>query len=233
MEAIDPVDDGLSSESFKAIDVIFAKNGFDPAVIFLAGVHNGNSAAHYLQMFPNAILYGFEPDIENLKLASNNLKIFKNRVHLFPFALAEEDGEENFNLYSHSATHSFFEIGKNEYWDEKVEKVDVKKVKTISIDSFVLENQISNIDLLHLDIQGGELAALRGSKDLLKNKSIFLIRCESEFEDIYFEQPLFWDIGKYLSKFQYRFIKNVDLKYRAEVIPRLVWADSLFLKSNT
>lgn len=232
MEAVDPIEDGLSSDSFKAIEMIFAHNGFDPAVIFLAGIHHGDSALNYLQMFPNCVIYGFEPDIENMKVAVDKLKSFSNRVHLFPFGLAHDNGMQDFNFYSHSATHSFFEIGKNEYWDEIVEKVDVKKIKTVSIDSFVKDNQIPNIDLLHLDIQGGELAALTGSKELLASKSIFLIRCESEFEEIYFQQPLFWDIGKYLSNYHYRFIKNVDLKFRPGIVPRLVWTDSLFLRPD-
>ena len=221
--------DGLPSEAFAAIQTIFANYKFSPKIIFLAGVHHGGSALRYLQLFPSVEIYGFEPNSENFALAKEALEPFADRVHLFPFALSSENGEFDFNTYSRDATHSLFEIGKLQYWDQSVNKIAVTRVTAVTIDSFVIENQITNIDILHLDIQGGELLALHGCQGLLQKKSIFLIRCESEFVELYDRQPLFWEIGLFLNGFRYRFIKNVDKKFRHHILPHLVWADSIFI----
>lgn len=229
---IDPVDDGISNEAYRAIEMIFQLIAIEPKIIVLGGIHHGDSALKYLNLFPNAIIHGFEPNSRNLSLARLKLRGNLDRVQLYPFALSSNSGKANLHINSHDATHSLFEIGKIKYWDEHVDTIAIEQVETITLDSFSEEYGVTNIDLLHLDIQGAELDALKGAENLLKKRAVFLVRCESEFEEIYFDQPLFWDIGKFLSSFKYRFVKNVDNKYRGEDIPRLVWTDSLFLKSE-
>jgi FkbM family methyltransferase len=229
---IDPIDDGIANEAYKAIEMIFESIAVEPKVIILGGIHHGDSALRYLNLFPDAIIYGFEPNSENLALAKKNLMGYQDQIRLYPYALSSFSGKANLNVNSHDATHSLFEIGKIEYWDEHVDKMHIEQVKTKSLDSFCEEYGITNIDLLHLDIQGAELDALRGAANLFNKREVCLIRCESEFEEIYIGQPLFWDIGKFLSGLNYRFVKNVDNKYRSENVPRLVWADSLFLRSD-
>jgi FkbM family methyltransferase len=228
---IDPIDDGIANEAFAAIQMIFQSMGVEPRVIILGGIHHGESALKYLSLFPKAIIYGFEPNSENLSLAKIKLGGYADRIRLYPYALSSYTGQADLNVNSHDATHSLYEIGRVEFWDEHVDKISTQRVETRSLDSFVKENGLINIDLLHLDIQGSELAALQGSTNLLEERAICLIRCEAEFEEIYLNQPLFWDIGKFLSAVKYRFIKNVDNKYREEKIRRLVWADSLFLRA--
>lgn len=232
MTVTDPADDGISNESYTAIQTIFKSIGVEPRVIILGGIHQGDSALKYLNLFSRATVYGFEPNSENFALAKMKLEAHSDRIRLYPYALSSYSGHSDLNINSHDATHSLFEIGKVEYWDEYVDKVSIQKVETKSLDSFVKETGLTEIDLLHLDIQGSELAALQGSINLLQESAICLIRCEAEFEEIYLNQPLFWDIGKFLSGLRYRFVKNVDNKYREEKIRRLVWADSLFLRSE-
>jgi FkbM family methyltransferase len=225
----EPKRDGLSEEAFAAIGEIAGKLQLSPKVIFVAGCHDGSSTLRYLELFPNAKIYCFEPESQNFDRAASNLLKVKSQVKLFPFCLTESCGELLLNVNSHDATHSIFDIGKIELWDGFTSKIESRLVTSVTIDSIMESEGIKNIDILHLDIQGAELLALQGASEALSNSSITLIRCEVEFEQIYAEQPLFWDIGSYLSQHNYRFIKNVDLKYRRAEIPRLVWADAIFL----
>lgn len=59
------------------------------------------------------------------------------------------------------------------------------------------------IDILKMDIQGGELLALKGAQSLLEASRIRLLALEVEFKPLYKDQPLFWDICAYLYRFGY------------------------------
>ena len=62
----------------------------------------------------------------------------------------------------------------------------------------MVENNISVIDLIWMDIQGAELMALKGLGERIKDVNI--IHSEVEFFEIYKNQPLFIEIKKYLNK---------------------------------
>ena len=232
MDKLNPIIDGLPDEAFQAIAEISKNIGIIPRIIFVGGGCDGMSTVRYLEMFPDAVVYFFEPEQQNYELAELNLRPYGNRVKMFPVALTSQCGEVSLNINSHFATHSIFEIGKVELWDEFVFKEYSKVVQTLTIDSILQNEKIDQIDILHLDTQGAELLGLIGATSALIQNKIQILRIEVEFEKIYKDQPLFWEIGLFLSSYNYRFIKNVDLKFRKSNIPRLVWADSIFLSNE-
>jgi hypothetical protein len=63
---------------------------------------------------------------------------------------------------------------------------------------------LRHIDLLKMDIQGGEYEALHGATELLANGAIDLIYSEAFFVPMYANQPLFGDLVSYLAKWNYR-----------------------------
>jgi len=84
---IDPIDDGIADEAHKAIEMIFESISVEPKVIVLGGVHHGDSALRYLNLFPNAIIYGFEPNSENLALAVLKLRGHRDRIRIYQEAI--------------------------------------------------------------------------------------------------------------------------------------------------
>lgn len=75
---------------------------------------------------------------------------------------------------------------------------DEVKVPCLRLDSFMARHNISHIDVLWMDIQGGELSALKGLGERIKD--VKLIYSEIEFMEIYENQPLFEDIKHYLDE---------------------------------
>ena len=232
MDQLNPIVDGLPDEAFHAIAEISKMLKIIPKIIFVVGGHDGISTIRYLEMFPDAVVYFFEPEQKNYELAELNLHPFSKRVKMFNVAVTNQCGQVRLNINSHSATHSIYEIGKVELWDEFVFKKESKIIQTLTIDSILQDEKIDQIDILHLDTQGAELLGLIGATSALGQNKIKVIRTEAEFEKIYKDQPLFWEIGLFLSQHNYRFVKNVDLKFRKSNIPRLVWADSIFLSNE-
>lgn len=59
------------------------------------------------------------------------------------------------------------------------------KVTSITLDSFIEENNITEIDILKLDVQGGELMVFEGAKVALNHKKIKIIYSEIWFLEGY------------------------------------------------
>lgn len=82
-------------------------------------------------------------------------------------------------LNSNSRTNSLLAVGTKPLGtyreDTGLKTVDRIKVPCRTLDSFCSENSIRYFDLLKIDVQGGELEVLKGSKMSLSNKNVGMI----------------------------------------------------------
>lgn len=186
-------------------DVTFILAG-GPKVVVDVGCHHGHTT--YLERFADCEAYAFEAEAANFALAQQTLAPFGSRVRLSPSAVADVSGEIQFNVNSHDGTHSILDIGEQRYWADYVEKVETRSVPCARLDDLFPGEAV--IDLLHMDIQGGELQALQGAAALLAEWRIKLVYCEVEIFPLYQGQPLLWDLGAFLHKHGYRFYSFYD-----------------------
>jgi FkbM family methyltransferase len=105
------------------------------------------------------------------------------------------------------------------------------EVSTTPLDALLAD--LPAIDFLKLDIQGFELAALRGAAAVLSRTA--MVQCEAEFAPIYAGQPLFSEIELHMRGAGFDFIDFHRPAYRAPVVPsrrvrneQLLWADAVF-----
>ena len=104
-------------------------------------------------------------------------------------------------------------------------------VRTTTLDTLFAAGE--PVDFLKLDIQGFELAALRGAVSLLPR--VAMIQSEVEFAPIYAGQPLFSELELFLREHGFDFLDFHNPARRAPVVPsgrlrheQLLWADALF-----
>lgn len=121
------------------------------AVVFDVGANRGRYARLALSMRPDLSLYCFEPS----PVAYQELRSLP--VKSFPFGFGDEDSEQ---------VPFFAEVAGSELSSLYPRHIDsFSKVESVSLrrlDSFCGEHQIDRIDLLKLDVEGHELAILRG-----------------------------------------------------------------------
>ena len=102
-------------------------------------------------------------------------------------------------------------------------------VEARQLDSYNLQN----VDFIKLDIQGGELNALKGSQKTLQ--STLGLEIEVEFLPMYQGQPFFGDILNLLEERDFEFIDFVNLTRWERVshngFGQLIFGDALFLKT--
>ena len=174
---------------------------------------------------------GFEPDERSRKLMKNNSNCYK--YFIYPNAVWEKKTKININFTKGPQVSSFYPPNANfTNLFPNPERFDVNDV--ISIDSVALDSfEISNLDFIKIDIQGGELNVLKGAKESL-NSTIGL-EIEVEFLELYKDQPLYGDLVNFLKTKDFEFIDFVNLcrweRKEHNGFGQCVFGDALFLKS--
>lgn len=121
-------------------------------------------------------------------------------------------------------------------WGRVVEEVPVATMRLDDIP------EAHGADMLKIDIQGGELMAMRHAEALME--SLLVIQTEVEFLPLYTDQPLFSDIDQHLRArgfVLHRFFPTVSRVIAPMVVnnsiyegmSQLVWADAIFVRDFT
>ncbi|MCX6815400.1 MAG: FkbM family methyltransferase [Candidatus Aenigmarchaeota archaeon] len=115
---------------------------------------------------PSGRVYAFEPAPQNHELLQKNVKInnYKN-VMIEKACITSKTGSTDFFLSGDSGTHS-----------TKFKSSKKMRVKCFRLDDFCNKNRVKKIDLIKIDVKGGEYEAFRGMKNIIRrNKNIRLI----------------------------------------------------------
>ena len=210
----------IFSNAFKDQKILLY--GHNDPIIFDIGSFVGETIAIYRHLFPVSKIYGFEPFEDSFIKVKNRFES-DNLITITQKAVSDTQGEKQFFTNTFPATNSLLPRPKSErrYYPKKSIAVNNFKVSSVSIDDFCKEQNIDYIHLLKMDIQGGELLALKGAVQQLKQNKIFLIYTEVQFIPLYEKPPLFHEISKFLSEYGYTlfniynsvYAKNGQLKY--------------------
>jgi FkbM family methyltransferase len=204
-----------------------------PKVIFDLGANYGGIIGKYHKEFPEATIYGFEP-IASLYQQAVGYFLQIPQVKLFCKAITNYNGTIKFNVNASEDASSILESNIAPLTDSHkgvLTTVQTLEVPCIKIDNFCNENNISQIDILKMDIQGGELKALQGAENMLKNGKISLIYTEVWFVKGYKDQPLFDDIAAYLHKYAYKMFSLYNVTFNVTT-GRIIYADAIFVQEN-
>lgn len=162
----------------------------DCRTILDVGAHQGGMTRWFLETFPQAQIFAFEPDPRNYDKLVHNLD-GEDRAHLAPFALSSETGSSEFFIGINDYTSSLFprETESRRYYNRQYEMESSTTVLTETLDNLFAE-KVDKIDILKMDTQGGELNVLRGAEKLLRDGSISIIVSEFFFIPHYHGVPL-------------------------------------------
>lgn len=150
-----------------AFDILYKINSDKEAMVFDVGAHTGEWYKLFKQYYKGkAKVYSFEPSSESYEKLS---EIKDNDFYPVNFALGNIT--EDKYLSDKGETSAYIS---NEKENEKTSE----KIKIITLDEYCNKNNIKNIDLLKLDVEGYELKVLAGAKKMLENNSIKTIQFE-------------------------------------------------------
>ena len=181
----------------------------DNPVILEAGACSGEDSVRMKQMWSGATVHAFEPDPTIFGALTKTVQGIEG-IHIYHYALGKEMGTVLFNscictkpgvssgcgsLYT--PTDEFkAQISIDNYFTKVVE------VPLITIDEWAKRNGVTAIDFMWLDMQGGELAALKEGKTILP--TVKVIYTEVMFKEAYEKQPLYANMVKFLKEQGFR-----------------------------
>jgi len=134
-------------------------------VIFDVGTNVGETLLNFAKLTGgNGYVYGFEPDEKNYTGVAKNIALnsFKN---LEVFKVAVSDKHETVKLYCVEPHNR----GMNRILQQTDDAgLDYTIMETTTLDDIVEMNKIDRLNLIKIDIEGYEMHALRGARQVLK-----------------------------------------------------------------
>ena len=148
-----------------------------PRLIVDVGAHRGESVDRFSMAFPDAAIFAFEPVAENFRILRQE-QATRRHVTCLPLAVSDRVGEFEMELQSDSQTHSL----------EKRRTAGphgsgpCEKIRLTTLDAAATDHGWTAVDLLKIDVEGHELAVLRGARGLLEHGNVGAIFAEATLD---------------------------------------------------
>lgn len=147
------------------------------------GANTGGYAEELRYNFPLATIYAIEPHPLTFKSLSEMAK--KNRIQIYRQGLGDHVGTgqlwdfaDDADLKQTQPTSTLASTMKVVIEDLHKQKSQAFTFPMNTLDNFAKKEKIKKIDFLKIDVEGSEMAVLRGAKNLLKNNNIIFVQFE-------------------------------------------------------
>lgn len=195
-----------------------------------AGASDGRISRRLLRKFPKAHAYAFEPNL----LYFDSLQQYAredSRFHPYFLALSDCEGEADLHITLSPGntsllmpTEVFKQIDSQGSCVKRSEKVQL-----VTIDNWAKRNGNPEIQLMKLDIQGGELKALHGARYVLQHSTL-LVYTEIWFNCPYEGGAIYSEIDLFLREHGFALYDIFKPRYHPNGL--IMWANAVFLNSE-
>lgn len=140
-------------------------------ILFDVGAHHGQNSLNITHHNPSVVCYAFEPTPELARLLriAAEARNMKDRYHVYEHAISDFDGEADFYMVKDdtgSSSLNEFVDNLSETWPGRTDFAvrASKKVNVYRLDTWmtIFASEVTQIDHLHIDAQGCDLAVLKG-----------------------------------------------------------------------
>ncbi len=188
-------------------------------VVIAAGGGQGYPVERWRRYWPDATYHLFEVAPQFVTALYRRLGS-DPQVRIVAKALSDKEGPLDFYLNAVPMTSSRLPFNRDSwaFYPEWGKETKVQ-VEAITLDGYCAANGIIRIGLLELDVQGGELAVLRGAEGLLRRKAIDALMVEVFYTDLYQNVPMASEVVDYLTGMGYRLVESGgECKHMADLV---------------
>jgi len=168
-------------------------------IAFDVGAAKGNWAEIALAADPHLVLHCFEPTSRRFKILSD--RNFGARVVLNNFGLGEQAARAQIYYNASGGSNSLYP---QRYNGQSYDDPDVETITISTIDAYCREHRIEYVDFIKMDIEGYEMAAIRGAEPMLRAGKIGIIQFEYSY--------VFLDAGTSMMQLM-RYVRDVNPAY--------------------
>ena len=208
------------------------------STIIDVGAYRGETAEWFSILFPNATIWAVEPFPESF--AELALKS-STRIRPFNFAVTNFDGQVELHYNSIPHTNGIYRINSESSDSLSVAQLNERgtvgansivgsmMIDARSLNSFVVGQNIQEIDLLKIDVQGAEADVLEGSSQILDRVGAILI--EISLYDYYEKSSSIGSVESILSPHGFSLWSITDVSNNP-MNGRTDWVELLYVNPN-
>jgi FkbM family methyltransferase len=151
-------------------------------VICDVGSMNGADALIFRDAVPEASIYAFEPNPENLRLMEANRALQERNIQVVPFAVTSHDGEAKFFLVDADYSRRDYRRGMSSLYERagKWAPAAVEWVKTTRLDTFLADKCPPNARLaLWIDTEGKAFEVIEGMAAIAEHVHLLHVEVET------------------------------------------------------
>ena len=178
-------------------------------IIIDIGANIGAQTLQFAKQFKYSKVYSIEPTNYAYKKLINNLELnpfLYKRIKPFQLYINDID-------YKPKKVHSSWSLtsNKKKHKEHKGIEKSTSNSKNVSLDKFILKNNINNVDFIKLDVDGSELKVLQSGKDFLfKKKPIIFMELAPYLYPEFGYSVL--DLINFIKKMNYDFYEMYSIK---------------------
>jgi len=214
----------LNYKSLKVTNIYESVEGYrtkllskDNINIIDCGIGVGNYIEKLTANISNYKIHGI--DAHNLSIAQSKIKFNNNSIiNLHNVGLWSKKENKDLYVYAIPENNSLFQINKDII--PNVKFIDLETIKCTTLDDFIIEHNLSIIELLHIDTNGSEYDILLGSKQILKKQYIRIIELEYVMSNVYNDIESISNILVLLEKYNYK-LKKIFIRHMAFSIEKV------------
>jgi FkbM family methyltransferase len=196
--------------------------------IFDVGANIGQTAVQCVKDFPEAKIYSFEPISKTFQTLVSNTEKYPS-VICKNIAFGDQPGNVEINIFDdeNSELNSLVSTNMNLNENSKKEIITVD-----TIDHFLAENKINEIDLLKIDTEGFEINVLNSAAQSFKENKVKLVFIEVGLDNEFNKRHQnIVDIQLYLTQRNFVFVGIYNIAY--SLLPQKGhFANALYANSN-
>jgi FkbM family methyltransferase len=194
------------------------------------GANTGQSAVHFAEAFPDATIFSFEPFPEAFQGLTLHAKKY-SRIHSIQTALGEKCGVAEFHYNRNNVTNSLLPtVPEARDWVDgaasEIDYLGAIRVPVTTIDQFCRDQGIRHVDILKMDIQGGEYLALKGASEMLQRGAFSVLYLEVCLVPLYENQAKLHELAGVLDQYGYYLFNFMGCVW--DKSSRLKWCDLVF-----
>jgi len=172
-------------------------------VVFDVGANIGDYSLLLQRYLPAARVYAFEPAGSTYRQLLRHLAEAGGQRNIKPYNMGFSDAEKTLELYSYTVEGQEVSLLSSIDLRQPTQVVDVRtsaseRIQVQTIDHFCEAEGIERIDFLKLDVEGHELAVLRGARRMLRDRLVTMLQFEFGPANIY-SRTFFYDFWSLLS----------------------------------
>lgn len=226
--------DGAYINLLKNIDPKYYKDIKCPVEL---GARDCYDSIHLAEFF-NCTVHAFEANPQAVEFCKEHIA-GRNDIVLYPVAVGDHNGKVKFYPVN---TEAYRNIGASSLFkfdmDGQIQPPEVMAAgdriqNEVEVDIVTLESQPVVPDALFMDIQGAELAALKGLGSKIDNVKLIIL--ETQYHSCYKDAPTFYEIDDFLQsngfRIEYSAITNSNKPPEVPNPPREFWFDLLYVRN--